>query len=62
MKVGDLVKFRRHGNPDGGPVGLLIEKDMTPENKTINIIWFCEHTPDGWWGTNLFEVVDESRR
>ena len=59
MKVGDLIKFRRHGNPNGGPIGLVIEKDMTPENKTVNIIWLCKHTPNGWWGTNLFEVLDE---
>ena len=62
MRVGDLVKFRVHGNPRGGPVGLVIQRDLTPMNENMKIKWFCEYTPDGWWGTNLLEVIDESRR
>jgi len=57
-----LVKFRVHGNLRGGPVGLVIQRDLTPMNENMKIKWFCEYTPDGWWGTNLLEVINESRR
>ena len=61
MKVGDLVRFCTYGNPNGGPIGLIIGTAGCAELRSLNIKWFCEFTPDGFWGSNLFKVISENR-
>ena len=65
MKVGDLVKFRRHNN---GPHGIVLEivnlpkapHPSQPERDAAYIEWACKYTAAGNYQLSILEVVSES--
>ena len=62
MKVGDLVKFKEHGGIS--PLGVVLEFRESlagaQRNMCAKVRWFSEHTPNGYWGLELIEVVEEN--
>ena len=66
MKVGDLVKFRRHNNSPHGIVLKIVDLPESPhpsqpERGAAYIEWACKYTAAGNYQLSILEVVDESR-
>ena len=66
MKVGDLVKFKRHMKSPRGIVLKIIElpdspHPSQPDQRVAYIEWACEHTPRGHYQLSILEVANESR-
>ena len=65
MKVGDLVKFRRHMNSPHGIVLKIIElpdspHPSQPERDAAYIEWACKYTASGNYQLSILEVASES--
>ena len=65
MKVGDLVKFRRHMNSPHGIVLEIVELTKSPhpsqpETSAAYIEWACRYTTAGNYQLCILEVVSES--
>ena len=66
MKVGDLVKFRRHNNSPYGIVVEMIELSSAPhpsqpETSCAYVEWACKHTAPGNYQLCILEVASEAR-
>ena len=65
MKVGDLVKFKRHMKSPRGIVLKIIElpdspHPSQPERDAAYIEWACKYTAPGNYQLSILEVVNES--
>ena len=65
MKVGDLVKFRRHNKSPHGIVVKMVELSAAPhpsqpETGAAYIEWACKYTASGNYQLSILEVVSES--
>ena len=65
MKVGDLVKFRRHMSSPHGIVLKIIELSDSPhpsqpERDAAYIEWACKYTASGNYQLSILEVASES--
>ena len=65
MKVGDLVKFKRHMKSPRGIVLKIIElpdspHPSQPERDAAYIEWACKYTAAGNYQLSILEVVSES--
>jgi hypothetical protein len=61
MRVGDLVRFKQHG--ERSPLGVVVgfSNKYNAATPSVYIVWSCEYTPDGLWSPELLEVANESR-
>ncbi len=65
MKVGDLVKFRRHMNSPHGIVVKMVELTAAPhpsqpETGAAYIEWACKYTAAGNYQLCILEVVNKA--
>jgi len=65
VKVGDLVKFKRHMKSPRGIVLKIIElpdspHPSQPERDAAYIEWACKYTAAGNYQLSILEVVSES--
>ena len=66
MKVGDLVKFRRHNKSPCGIVLEVIELPNSPhpsqpDRRAAYVQWACKYTAPGNYQLCILETIDESR-